>query len=275
MGIELKLLRSEWAVNLRIGLSYLADIYSLEDRASNLIEESNKVTVHYEGLRSEVYDDVNDISSTSVDGIAVVKLSGAMLLDDGLCHTGIGTFCSRLRALDELKSIKGILVEVDSGGGESQAGQLLYSTMKDLKKKTGAIVHTAASAAYMGILPADFIMAVGELSLTGSIGALYSIDKEILRMLKEDYLTVYSDLSPQKNIETRELLEDVDIGIKSLLNDTVEIFHDMVLNTRALTYKKKDTLEGGVFRSREAKKRGLIDHIGSYNKALTLMNKII
>lgn len=283
MNLDYLLLQSQWAIDPQIGLSYLAKIYQEQsllgdNYVKTKYEEklaSQKVVLHYGGIQAQVFDDVSGVSASKIDSIAVVQLSGPMHLEDGLCHIGMKTFANTLRILDDMPSVKGIILEINSGGGETNAGQLVYSTVEDLKTPVGALIHTAASAGYMAAAPADFIMGVGNLSRAGSIGTLLTISKEFLRAVKEEYTTIYSDLSPQKNNVSRELLEGIQDSAKAMLNEVSLEFHNAVMKHRMLTYKKKDTLEGALFNAPEAKKRGLIDKVGSYKQAIDLMNKII
>lgn len=281
MNIEYLLLHTEWAIDLDFGIRSLHQVYANSqflgsdflDTIKKRKEDANKITMHYSDFAADTFSGVDAISG--IDGIAVVQLSGPMILEDDWCYSGIKTLAHTLRTLDSMKSVQGILLEVNSGGGEASAGQLLFSTVKDLKVPVGALVHNAGSGAYMGIAPADFIMTVGEIGSVGSIGALYTVDTEYLRYIKEHFTTIYSDHSPQKNIEMRELMDGVDIGIKQTLNDLALTFQNMVMDERVLTYKRADTLEGGMFSGKEAKKRGLVDHVGSYSSAIKMINKLI
>lgn len=211
----------------------------------------------------------------TTNAIAHIRLSGAMFLEDGLCHYGMNTFAQNLRMLGSLKGIKGVVLSVNSGGGEALAGQKLHSAVMEFGKPLVAHVEMAGSAAYMGILGADRIIGEGTMSSAGSIGALASINKESVKFLAENYEDIYSDLSPGKNKSFRDYMDGDISGIKEMLNRSAADFQAKVRQSRPIGYKEKETLEGGMFYGLDAKKRGLIDQIGGFSFAVSQLNKLI
>ncbi len=207
--------------------------------------------------------------------IANIRLSGPMFLEDDLCHYGMNTFAQTLRSLDSINQIKGVVISVNSGGGESLAGQKVYSAVKEFSKPIVAHVEMAGSAAYFSILAADRIIGEGPLSTAGSIGVLASMDKKFVKFVSENYEDIYSDLSPGKNKWWRDYMDGDTTQIRKEINAAAQQFHNLVLNHRPLGYGKKETLEGGMFLGVDAKKRGLLDSIGTFKDAVNQLKKII
>ncbi|MBK9258168.1 MAG: hypothetical protein IPM42_22235 [Saprospiraceae bacterium] len=59
--------------------------------------------------------------------------------------------CKQLTFYRDNPNIEGAILEVNSGGGEAMAGQIMFNAIRDFKKPVVAYVHNAGSAAYMAI----------------------------------------------------------------------------------------------------------------------------
>lgn len=208
--------------------------------------------------------------------ILKMQLNGYMAVSDGQCgEHGMQTFANTLLSYRDNSAISSAIIEVNSGGGEATAGQLIYNAILDFKKPVVAYVHNAGSAAYMGILSAKEILAAGNMSHVGSIGAYISLDKEFISFYKEAFEDIYSDMSPDKNDAWRKYLESGDTSLfKKSLNETVQTFHDMVLKNRDINYSES-TLTGKMFKASDAKRRGLIDMIGTEELAIKRLKTYI
>jgi protease-4 len=191
-----------------------------------------------------------------------------MVLNDSMSHNGMKTYSRILRRMDADPKIKAILLNIDSGGGQATAGFELFNTLKDIRKPVFVHTHMLASGALMGTLPAYSIYAQSDSTWVGSIGAMISIDKTYLEMLKEE-IAIYADTSPDKNKEIRALVKDNDQKpfIKRL-NKLDNTFMTMVKEHRDLKTNAEDTLKGGLFDARESLERGLIDGIGTRREFL-------
>ncbi len=209
--------------------------------------------------------------------IAIVPLSGVMRVESGMSNTGMKDLSNTLRMLDNNASVMGIILEVNSGGGESTAGQLLQNTLSDIKKPIVSYAHFMASAAYNASLGADEIIAAGSQSMIGSIGSMISIDKWWMEYLKEYYDDIYSDESPEKNKEFRAY-QDGDKGpYKEMVKKSAQAFKSNVRQNRKLRGTKsfqEETLKGSMFYADEAKSRGLIDSIGPLSHAIQRISRI-
>jgi len=157
----------------------------------------------------------------------------------------------------------------------AMAGQIMYNAIKDFKKPVVAYVHNAGSAAYMAIAGAKEIIASGDMSRLGSIGAYISLDKKFIAQYKDRFDEIYSDLSTDKNSAIRNYIETGDkSGLKDSLNETVLSFQNLVTSNREI--KKQDhTLKGGMFQAGEAKKLGLADIIGTEELAIKRLKTYI
>lgn len=212
---------------------------------------------------------------TTQGAIALLQLNGAMYQDDFLSTKGMRSLADDIRALDNNPNISGIILEVNTGGGESLAGQTLKSAIKDARKPILVYAHFMASAGVWGTLHATHIMAAGKGSEFGSIGVFTQVDKDFLAAYKERVLSIYSRKSPNKNIEFRSLLDGDIEPMQQFVTDLDDIFMSDVRRYRSLSGDIDGTLAGGMFFASDAKARGLVDSIGTFKDAVAEMQRII
>lgn len=269
------------------GLGYLFEMaQAIENKSQStsklpysLISKDGKRTNHNaDDIQPEERQDI--ISSEVSESILKLQLNGYMAVaDQPMCmmspYLGVQTFANTLLSFKNQDSISGAIIEINSGGGEATAGQVLYNAIKDFGKPVVAYAHNAGSAAYMGILSCKEIIASGEMARFGSIGAYISLDKGFIAFYKEYFEDIYSDLSPEKNEEFRAYLESNDTTLfKNSLNETVLSFHSLVKQNRDLGFPES-TLKGKMFKASDAKRRGLIDMIGSEALAIKRLKTYI
>ena len=208
--------------------------------------------------------------------IARVQLSGPMFLDDSLCSIGMKTMSNILNTLDTHPNISAVMMEADTGGGDGLAGQELMNATVSMKTPLVVYAHYLGSAGVEGTLGANEIIAVGKSSMIGSIGTLYSLDKEFFKWYAENFEDVYADGSNNKNDAFRQYLKDgTTDGFKKLANAHNEIFQKAVKKHRPLRGDIEDTLSGEMFLADKAKRRGLIDGIGNRAFAMSRLQSYI
>lgn len=264
----------ELAIDPSIGLGYLSRFahaletksraFELQDKIQFILADGGKIfeTANLQDLKDE------KLTSLPKGSIVKLQLNDYMAVNDGLCTMGIQSLANNLLFYKDNTNISGAILEVNSGGGEAMAGQIMYNAVKDFKKPVVALVHSAGSAAYLAISGATEIVASGELSRLGSIGALVSLDRKFIATYKDRFEEIYSDLSGDKNAGIRSYIETGDSSlIKQSLNETVLAFQSIVLAHRDVK-KKDETLRGGMFQARDAKSRGLVDIIGTEELAI-------
>lgn len=272
-----------WHIDFFHGLSYFANYIEknslIETASSSAIIKDiirEKETQGLKILTDNGFVSYKDKSGSFVDipksTIAKIKLSGAMRLEDSLSTKGINSLSNEIEIAKYNSKIKGLYIEVSSGGGESLAGNKLYNVLKSFGKPIVSGAYVAASAAYKAILASNEIIGIGDTSEFGSIGSMASINKAFLKYIKENYVDIYSRLSPNKNKSIRELMESDD---KSLvldeLDESVKLFQSLVIKERGLnpeSSKTTEALKGGIYFAKQAKSIGLIDQIGTEDFAI-------
>lgn len=219
------------------------------------------------------YLDMEGKPTQGEEGIAVIYLGGPMTVDGGLCSRGIRDTVQDLEELDANDDVKGLIFEVNSGGGSAGAGFMLKTALEEFSKPVVALGHFVGSAAYLAASQADEIVASSKGAMVGSVGTMFSINNKDLEDLRDNYSTYYSNLSGKKNLEIRELMTGNDKPLMKMLDNMAQAFIDEVSDKR--TGVKSTALQGELFTAVKAKKLGLIDNIGGRKKAVEILNRHI
>lgn len=210
--------------------------------------------------------------------IAHVKLKGVMRTREGLSSRSINQVTGELQDAYSNPNISGVILEVDSGGGEALAGTMLRNAIKERTKPVLAYVHNAASAAYKGIAGSDRIVTSGKESQVGSIGTMVQVNRKELDWYTTNILEVYAETSQNKNLEFRELQRGNIKPLIERLNKVDGFFIDAVKEDRKLTGNEEtvaDTVSGRIFDAVEARERGLVDATSTFNGAVESLRQII
>lgn len=289
-GIDSFLLTRDWAIDEAWGLQQLGQYVSEIEKVSEGIVEfkdlkykqkrdalngyvfSSSVLKESRGLQRYSLTDDN-IPEGSV---AHLRLSGVMRMEDGLSSRGIRNLCNEIGLCNSNPNISGIILEINSGGGESIAGHFLNSTVKDSEIPIIVWGHFVGSAAVNGSAPADHIMLASNGAEIGSIGTMVSLDMEYIKWYKNNFKDIYSNKSPGKNKWFREILKGNKKPLIEELNKNVEAFHNNVLEFRTLPKDtKEETLQGGMFIAQDGLDRGLADSIGTFHDAVDQLMNIV
>jgi ClpP class serine protease len=221
-------------------------------------------TVQAEVSAPSLYASSMRQESSSVNFIARVRLSGLIQRYNA---TMVADALYAAYANDE---VMGVLLEVDTGGGDAVASQMIHSAVQSRNKPVVALVHYAASGGMLATMAADEIIASGPLVRVGSIGTMMSLPKWLAKVYNDYFQDVYADSSPEKNAGFRQYMDTMNTDkITAMLNELDEVFMGEMDKYRPLNKATKDeTLAGGTWLAEEAKNRGLVDSIGPFNYAI-------
>lgn len=200
------------------------------------------------------------------DDIALLTLEGVMRMEDGISHRGIKSLAQDIEFANKDPRYKGIMLEINSGGGEALSGEYLKNALAESYKPVVAYGHTVGSAAYLAALGTNEIIMSGKMARAGSIGAMITINKKLLDEYKANYMSVYASQSTEKNSEFRSMLEGNSDLIQKSVDGAAQIFIDAVMEARNI--KDSKATKGGMFYADEALRIGLIDGIGSRQYAI-------
>ena len=221
---------------------------------------------------------------TGKSKIAVVVGDGDIVRgspgDDGTGETSLTSygFNKLLRRVESDSTVKGVVVRIDSPGGEVTASDELWRQMNLLSKKKPVVISmsgAAASGGYFMAMTGDPIVAYPG-TLTGSIGVVFGkpnlhglydklgVTKDAIERGK--HAGIDSDYTPLTPDERETLRAGIDESYRD--------FVSKVANARHRKFEEIEPLaQGRVWLGSQAKERGLVDEIGGLDKALEMVKQ--
>jgi protease-4 len=200
--------------------------------------------------------------------------------DSGLSDEGITSagFDKLLRQVGSDKDIKGVIVRIDSPGGEVTASDEIWREMMLLRAKKPLIISmsdTAASGGYYIAMTGDPVLAYPG-TLTGSIGVVFGkpdlhglydklgVTKDTLQ--RGRFAGIDSDYKPLNDAELAKLREGIDASYKEFVNKVAE--------SRRRPFAQIEPLaQGRVWLGSQAKANGLVDELGGMDRAVELIKQ--
>jgi len=206
------------------------------------------------------------------DRIALIPLEGAIMTDEA--------FLRHLKRFREDRTVKGIVVYIDSPGGAVAPSQSIYQELRKARDEgmpvIAAIGSVGASGGYYAALGADSIFVMPG-SITGSIGVILQfpnveelaekigISMEVVKSSElKDIGSPFRPVSP----EDRSVLE-------SMVADIYNQFVETVAEERGLSRTQLATLaDGRILSGRQAIAAGLADDVGNLPDAIAAAGRM-
>lgn len=187
----------------------------------------------------------------------------------------------RLKKASQDPSVRGIILRLDTPGGEGTASDIIYNEILRFKQETGIpvvalMMGVAASGGYYVACGCDFIMA-HPTTVTGSIGVI---------AILPSFAGVLDKVGIKANVIKSGKMKDAGSPLKELTQDEREYFQDMLdtfykhflqvvyknRNRNGKTILSMEKIEaiadGRVYLAQKALKLKLIDGIGYFDDAL-------
>jgi len=195
--------------------------------------------------------------------------------DNGIQSEG---FDKLLRRVGSDDGIKGVVVRIDSPGGEVFASDSIWREMNLLGKKKPLVISmsdVAASGGYYMAMTGDPVVAYPG-TITGSIGVVYGkanihglydklgITKDVLS--RGRFANVDSDYEPLSAPARTKLREAIDDNYKSFVTKVAQARHRKFADIEPLA-------QGRVWLGAQAKANGLIDELGGLDRAIELVKE--
>lgn len=184
--------------------------------------------------------------------------------------------------LAEDKSIDGLILRVNSGGGSAFASEQIWEALEQFKKQTGkpfyvSMGNVAASGGYYISCGADKIFA-SPLTLTGSIG-IFGVIPNVEPLLK-DKLGVNTVTLATNTGSMPTFLNPMDESQRGAMQDYVNRGYDLFLKRVADSRKVSvDSIaavaQGRVWSGETASTIGLVDNLGGLYDCIVAMAKTL
>lgn len=220
------------------------------------------------GKRIALVTEDGDISRGSDSGGGLSTVTG--IASDDAVRT--------MREVEDDSSIQGVILRINSPGGDGIASDDILHEAKRLSEKKPTVISMsddAASGGYFIAMTGDPVLAYNN-TLTGSIGVFYG---------KVDLSELYKKVGFKKDLITRGKYAAIDSEAKPLTDDEraklkteIEGFYhgfvQRVADGRKKSYDQIEPLaQGRVWLGTQAKQNGLIDEIGGLDRAVALVKE--
>jgi protease-4 len=181
-----------------------------------------------------------------------------------------------LRRVGNDSDIKGVVVRIDSPGGEVFASDAIWREMNLLSKKKPTVISmsdTAASGGYYIAMTGDPVVAYPG-TITGSIGVVFG---------KANLHGLYDKVGVTQDVLTRGRFADIDSDyqplsaaarekLKTAIDENYRSFVTKVATARRRKFDEIEPLaQGRVWLGSQAKANGLIDELGGLDRAIELV----
>ena len=214
------------------------------------------------------------------DKIGVLVAEGEIVGSKGGDENiGSDDFIKELRKLRDNKSVKAIVLRIDSPGGSSLASDVMWREI-ELAKKVKPIVASmsdyAASGGYYMAMGTNTIVAQPT-TVTGSIGIFaqwLNIDRFLSNKIgiTQDYVNTHANSNFMNSLG--ELTEFQKSVIQNMVNQGYETFTSKAASGRKMSIEKLKSLAGGrVWTGIQAKEIGLVDELGGLDVAIEIAAK--
>lgn len=208
----------------------------------------------------------------TVDGLISEHPRGGLLRSK---PSTVQEVASQLAFARRDKSIKALVLKVDSPGGTTTASDLIYHELAEYKKATGVkvvavMMGLGASGGYYVSLPADHI-AAHPTTITGSVGVIFVMPRLAGLM---DKLGVGVDVSKSGGLKDmgspfRPATEEEKKLTDAITKAQAARFLSLVEQHRGLKPEAMKTVATArVFTAQEAKELGLVDSVGYLDDSL-------
>lgn len=201
--------------------------------------------------------------------IAVINIKGSIfrysnILTDFYNLATVDKLIEDVNYVKSLEDVKGVIYNIDSGGGQangiSEASDIMGTINKPTKTYIGG---SGASAAYWLGSKANEVI-INKTGIAGSIGAMLEVvdDTELMEKWGIKKTVYKSKVSPNKNS---------DDGLQSLVDRLGEEFVSDVARNRGVNteFVLENYGKGGLFVGKDAVTAGLADKVGTFEEVLS------
>ncbi|WP_192987752.1 signal peptide peptidase SppA [Carnobacterium mobile] len=275
------------AIGLAIGLFILSFVISgmvakvaQTDKAENIFSDAtNRLLGQSELIETVVTtgDEANRVALLTVDGTILAGQSSGLWSTTGYDHN---FFLEQLEAVKADKSVKAILLSINSPGGGTYESAQIKDSLLELKETTDKPIYVsmgnlAASGGYYIAAPADKIFAAEE-TLTGSIGVIMSSTNlsELYEKLGIEDTTIKSGRFKDIGSNSRPMTEADQEILQKMVDSSYDRFVKVVAEGRKMNEKQvRELADGRIYDGAQALEAGLVDEIGYQEDALEALQE--
>jgi protease-4 len=263
----------------------LVDALMYPDEYTELLKQKAGTVSDPEKITAGRYADVTKVdhplfSSTASDKIAVLQLNGMILpvapqsFGEQPSAITFDLVDQELEKIEKDKSVKALVVQVNSPGGAGTTSDLIWNRLKKVSEKMPVIASmngVAASGGYYIAMSADTIIAAPN-TITGSIGVFgtkFSIKKLMNENIGITFDVVKTNPYADWLTQTRDFRAVESQAFQQMIDEFYDTFIQKVADSRGISVERADELgQGRVWSGKDAQDVNLVDLIGGLNEAL-------
>lgn len=243
-----------------------------EDALQTILEIAARENPDVEAVAAKLGRPLDHTHTVTVrDGVATIPVEGPLFRHANLFTqisgaTSIETLATDLNSALADPTVKGVILYVDSPGGEvngtSEFAQMIYDA-RGQKPVVAYISDMGCSAAYWIASAADEVV-VADTATVGSIGVIAAMRDPSGDSKSSRSIEFVSSQSPNKRPDPTT--EKGRAQIQTMVDDLAGVFVEAVARNRGVSTETvmSDFGQGGVFVGQKAITAGLADRIGSY-----------
>ncbi|UYW00692.1 signal peptide peptidase SppA [Flavobacterium agricola] len=226
-------------------------------------------------IKDYAFDVANTVKSyEKVDKVAVIFAQGTILSGEGdVSYIGEGSIRRSIQEARNNKTVKAIVLRVDSPGGSALTSDLIWREIELTKNVKPVIVsmgNLAASGGYYISCNADKIYA-DPATITGSIGVFGVVPN--IATLSNNIGIHASQVQTHKQAIGYSVFEPMTTDFRADVTKSIEKVYDTfigrVAKGRNMTKEQVNEIaQGRVWTGAEAVKIGLVDELGSLDDAI-------
>jgi protease IV len=263
------------AKNMVDGLKYDDEV---KDEIRGLLKIDKEATINF--VSASKYADAEDFYRSGSDKIAVIYAEGTIVDGKGeRDRIGGETYRNYIRRARMDKSIKAIVLRINSGGGSASASEQMWREVELAKKVKPVVVSfgdVAASGGYYMACAANSIFAEPN-TITGSIGVfgvIPNMEKFFNNKLGVTFDAVSTSPDAGMLTVTKPLSPSQRTYIQNAIDTIYNQFKARVASGRNKTMEYVDSIaQGRVWSGQRAVELGLVDHIGGIEDAIAAAAK--
>jgi len=266
----------EWAIEDQ-RFRALVDYVNRTDLKAHVREASADGGAPFDGGAAQVEQQVR---SLTVDGIAVIPLSGVLMKFVGSMVAGTSTVQVRrlIRQAAADERVRAILLPIDSPGGTvSGTFDLVDDVVAagKIKPVHAYIEDLGASAAY-AVAAATGHIAINPTGLAGSIGTFHVLydQSEQAQMEGIKVHLVKAGKFKGTGVPGTQITEEQLAEVQRIVDGLNEHFLSAVKNGRSMSMKQvRELADGRVHIAADAQALGLVDAVETYDQAFNRLSK--
>lgn len=265
-----RILRRDKFEKGRDDLSDLSRVTSLQDLLTQITKEMQDAQKKYKEVGPKIA--ILNARGPIVDMNLGAGFASSLIMRDQMVQT--------IEEIRKNKTIRAVVLHIDSPGGSAYASDIIWRALKDLDKEKPVVAcmsTVAASGGYYIAAPARLIFAQPT-TLTGSIGVIAMLANQASALNRMD-VNVY-----EMNRGARSLLgsghrdmkpEDVAFLEEWILN-TYDQFLTRVADGRKMPKDQVKKVAGGrIYSGRDALELGLVDRMGGLTEAIAAVREMV